>query len=78
MNQTWENVKKTNFRPNFSWNLGPQSFSRGKNHLMQYSGKLTNQTLENRENLILGPILARLAQIHPPPAPHFLKTSDSS
>ena len=77
MNQTWENGKKTNFRPNFSWNLGPQSFFRGKNHPMQYSGKLINQTLENRKNLILGLILARLARIHPPPST-FLKTSASS
>ena len=30
---------------------------------MQFKGKLINQTWENGKNLILGPILAQLAQI---------------
>ena len=77
MNQTWENGKKTNFRPNFSWNLDPQSFFGGKNHPMQYSGKLTNQTLENRENLIWSDFGPSGANPSPPPS-IFLKTSASS
>ena len=44
MNQTWENGKKTNFRPDlgfFGPNLGPQFF------FMQFQGKLKIQTQEN-------------------------------
>ena len=33
---------------------------------MEFKGKLVNQTWENGKNLILGPILARLAKIWAP------------
>ena len=62
--QPWENGKKHNF----GHNLGPQkNFSRVLHlllvrqcselsfHLIQFSGKLMNQTWKNAKNLILGP-----------------------
>ena len=63
MHQTWENGKKSNFKPDFGLfdsNLGPQIFH-GKFHLfwyldivpkyhpMQFKQKLMNQTWENGE-----------------------------
>ena len=69
MKQTWENGKKTNFRPNFdlfSPNLGPKIFF-GKfypyymldfvasYHCMQFHGKLMIQTRENDKKPHLGP-----------------------
>ena len=70
MSQFWKNEKQPNFGPNF----GPQFFLQvlpllegsivQSHHLMQFKGKLINQTWENgKKKLILSPILACFTQI---------------
>ena len=87
MNQTWENVKKPSFGPNFGPfgpNLGPKTFFRGiylskmlhivaSYHCMQFQGKLMNQIWESSKKLVSCPILTHLAQIQA--AKFFLQKS---
>ena len=78
MNQTWENVQKTNFGSDFGlfWpKYGCQSFFRvfylyqmlyivESYHCMQFQGKLMNQTWENGKKTNFGPDFSLfLAQI---------------
>ena len=62
MVQPWENGENPNCGPN----LGPPCFFHVFHlyyHSMQFKGKIMNQTWENSKNLVLGSILAHLAQI---------------
>ena len=79
MNQISENSEKPNFGPGFGPfvpHLGAQNYFRGfylyqqlnivpGYYLMQFSGKLINQTLRGK-NLISDPVLARLTHIWDP------------
>ena len=54
MNQAWENDEKPNFEPNYCHKLSLYAISRKTNE---------PNLKKMAKNLILGPILARLAQI---------------
>ena len=77
MKQICENNKKPNFGPNVGL-FGPTIFFGGfylyqylnivpSYHLMQFKGKLMNQTSEKAEYLVLGPILVRFYPKFGPP-----------
>ena len=73
MNQTWENSKKPNFRPDWP-QLGHQIFFLhgfylclvldivASYHCMQFQGKCMIQTQENGETPIFGPDLGPLGK----------------